>query len=63
MGLTLKIVIFDTEEWKQGAFDELKELHEVQLPERKLAQESVGKYADTNAIFALTYSDISHEVL
>jgi D-lactate dehydrogenase len=59
----MKIVIFETEEWEQPAFEPLIHEHEVILLETKLTSENAVDYNDADIISTFIYSVLDENTL
>ena len=59
----MKIVVFEVEEWEQGAFDSLQEDHEIEFVAEKLSGENADVYANAEIISTFIYSNLSAQVL
>ncbi|MFP4075008.1 MAG: hypothetical protein ACLFNA_11475 [Halochromatium sp.] len=60
---TMKIYVFDVENWEAGAFDCLQGEHEIAFTSESLRPENASRYADADAVSTFIYSSIDQDVL
>jgi D-lactate dehydrogenase len=59
----MKIVIFELEDWERGAFEQLREGHDVELLSAPLTLETAAEHADAEVVSTFIYSRLDRDVL
>src|SRR3989339_1292467 len=62
-GGTMKIIVFEIEEWERNAFDELKKHHDVEFVQEPLRMDNFNFYKDADILSVFIYSKITADLL